>query len=138
MSENIIKKILKVLELTRRGVDGEKTAAEALLNSLLKKHNLTLSDLESLTKQQRDYKYKSTDHKSIILQIIVMVTSTDEIYSVKNEKIIVVYVTDAEHVQILELIDFHLYNYKVERANILKALKSAYIQKHQLYLKLKR
>ena len=102
MSENIIKKILKVLELTRRGVDGEKTAAEALLNSLLKKHNLTLSDLESLTKQQRDYKYKSTDHKSIILQIIVMVTSTDEIYSVKNEKIIVVYVTDAEHVQILE------------------------------------
>ena len=45
MSKNIdLAKKLKAL--ADRGVDGEKTNAEAMLNSLMKKHNITIEEIE--------------------------------------------------------------------------------------------
>lgn len=47
MSNNLDNKIHKIYALYKRGVDGEKRNAEALLKNLLKKSNLTLKDYEA-------------------------------------------------------------------------------------------
>lgn len=44
---NNLDKIHKIYALYKRGVDGEKRNAEALLKNLLKKSNLTLKDYEA-------------------------------------------------------------------------------------------
>ena len=45
-SENIRARLLKVLRLAQQGVGGERENAEALLEKLLRKHSMTLADLE--------------------------------------------------------------------------------------------
>lgn len=45
----IIEKLKKVKALADAGIGGEKTAAQARLKKMLKKHNLTLADLEQPT-----------------------------------------------------------------------------------------
>lgn len=44
--ESIRLRLLKVLRLAQQGVGGEKENAEALLEKLLRKHSMTLADLE--------------------------------------------------------------------------------------------
>lgn len=44
--ENIRSRLLKVLRLAQQGVGGERANAEALLEKLLRKHSMTLADLE--------------------------------------------------------------------------------------------
>jgi hypothetical protein len=46
-SESIRARLLKVLRLSQQGVGGERENAEALLEKLLRKHSMTMADLES-------------------------------------------------------------------------------------------
>lgn len=46
-AESIRERLLKVLRLAQQGVGGERENAETLLAKLLRKHNLTLADLEA-------------------------------------------------------------------------------------------
>lgn len=45
--EQIIEKLLKIRALAEKGYQGERGAAETLLNSLMKKHGITLDELGS-------------------------------------------------------------------------------------------
>ena len=47
-SESIRARLLKVLRLAQQGVGGERENAEALLEKLLRKHSMTMADLESM------------------------------------------------------------------------------------------
>jgi hypothetical protein len=132
--ENKLKdKLLKLYELAKRGVDGEKVNAEFMLNRMLQKHGLTIEDINQDTPKKRYYKYTTKLNNKIISQIAFKVLGTDEVYSVRGYKEVCITVNDYQHIQILEMIDFHLENFDKERKQFLNDFTSAYIQKHRLF-----
>ena len=126
-------KLLKLYELSKRGIDGEKANAELLLNKMLGKHNLTIDDIDQDIPKKRYYRYTTKMNQNIISQIAFKVLGSHEVYLVKGYKEISVTVTDFQHIQILEMIDFHISNFEEERKLFLKDFTSAYIQKHKLF-----
>ena len=64
-------KILKVLALARRGIDGEKRNAEKMLAKMLKKEGLTLEDLlsESEEKEYVKFSFRTSMEKKLLLQL---------------------------------------------------------------------
>lgn len=133
METKLKDKLLKLYELAKRGVEGEKINAEKMLNKMLTKHGLTIEDIDQETPKDRYYKYTSLNSKTIVVQVILKVTNRHEIYGIKNYKEVCACVTDYEHVQILEQIDFHLEHFNKERKQFLEDFTNAYVQKHRLY-----
>jgi hypothetical protein len=59
MDEKVRSKIAKVYELVNRGENGEKVAADAALNRLMKKYNLDEEYIKNINKQDYRFKYSS-------------------------------------------------------------------------------
>ncbi len=133
MEAKLKEKLLKLYELVKRGIDGEKVNAELMLNKLLKKHGLTIDNID--TEELKDFYYKYTTKISakIIRQIIYRVTNRSRIWTVSSYKEIGTEASDYEHIQILEEIDFHLENFNKEKQQFLNDFTQAYIQKHRLF-----
>jgi Mg2+ and Co2+ transporter CorA len=66
-SERIKELLLKLKALSEQGNGGEKENATEMLNKALKKHGLTLEDLEKEEKQVRVFKIKDRGDSSVIL-----------------------------------------------------------------------
>lgn len=66
----------KIHALAKEGADGEKVNAEVLLNKLLKKHGLTMADLEDETIKLHSFKVPKEDHK-LFHQISALVLGKD-------------------------------------------------------------
>jgi len=47
ISDGVMRRLHKIKALAERGVDGEQAAAQAMLESILTRHNLTLDDIEA-------------------------------------------------------------------------------------------
>lgn len=135
MEDKLRSKLLKLYELAKRGVRGEKVNAEVILDKMLKKHGFTLEDINQEIPKKRYYKYSTKMKKSLITQIICKVTNRLAIYEHGNYKHLSTEATDYEHVQILELIDFHFKNFEEERKQFIQDFTGAYIQKHRLFKK---
>lgn len=75
--EQIIEKIRKVAELAQKGVEGEKTNAEELVTSLMKKYNVTWEEIEE-DKEKYNFLYdkRISDFlaKRLYVQIFCKVT----------------------------------------------------------------
>lgn len=104
-----------------------------MLERLLSKHNLTIDDIEINKTKTRYYKYTTRANNDLIAQIIFSIISHKKVYENSSRKNISVEVSDYEHVQILEAIDFHLENFDKERKQFIKDFTNAYISKHNLY-----
>jgi len=134
LNQELKEKLLKLYELSKRGIGGEKTNAETFLQKLLDKHGLTIDDIDANVKKERFYKYTTKANKSIILQVIFSILGEKgSLYSNKSYKEVITDATDYENIQIIEKIDFHLENFEADRKQILNDFKSAYIQKHRLF-----
>lgn len=133
INDKLTEKLLKLYRLAIRGEGGEKTNAVTLLNKLLDKHNLTLADIDSKLVQKRYYSYTTLINRTLIEQIIYKVTNVEQFRFRTDIKQIRAKVTNYQHVQILELIDFHIHNFKKEKEKFLKDFTNAYIEKHQLF-----
>jgi hypothetical protein len=62
----------KILELSKRGYDGEKDNAEAMLFMFMKKHSLTFEDLEKCEDnviKEYEFTYKGLFEKDMLFQI---------------------------------------------------------------------
>ncbi len=129
--KKLVKRLQKLHALAVQGVGGEKENADTLLQKLLKKHNLTVNDIMADEEKERRYCYKTAFDKQLIAQIAYIFK--DDVFVSSKHKEISVCVNDYEHVQILEMIDFHLQNFRAERKVILKSLLTGYIQKHKLF-----
>lgn len=66
-SDKRIELLLKFKALSEQGNGGEKDTATDMLNKALKKHGLTLEDLEKEEKQIRAFKIKDRGDSSVIL-----------------------------------------------------------------------
>lgn len=71
--QDIKEKLRKLLSLAERGIGGEKLNAETKLNALLKKHNLTLSDISDEIKEPFWFKYKGEFEKKLLSQVFISV-----------------------------------------------------------------
>jgi hypothetical protein len=69
MTEETRKKIAKVYELVNRGVGGEKEAAKQALDRLMKKHNLSDSDIETIKQKEYSFKYASKLDMWLVVQL---------------------------------------------------------------------
>ena len=71
----------KLLELSKRGVGGEKENAKKLLEKLMKKNGMTYEDLETLEVKTRYIKYKNNLEMKLACQILYMMDPTISIYN---------------------------------------------------------
>lgn len=132
--ENALRdKLLKLYELAKRGVGGEKVNADTMLRRMLEKHSLTIEDIDVELPKRRYYHYTTLWKEKLICQIICAVTNSNSMYTYGAYKDIGADVTDFQHIQILEMIDFHFENYIAEKKKFLDDFASAYVQKHELY-----
>lgn len=135
--DKLKEKLLKLYRLSQQGDGGEKQNAETALLSMLKKHGLTIADIDESVEKDRFYKYNTLEHKQLILQIVGVVSGKREVYRIYQggAKFICAELTDFQHVQILEMIDFHIENMKEEKKKFMDEFINAYIQKHNLGMK---
>jgi hypothetical protein len=63
MNEKYIILAKKLKALADKGIDGEKVNAQKMLEALLKKHNLTILDIEAESKNDYFFKLKDADHR---------------------------------------------------------------------------
>lgn len=72
-------RLLKLLELSRRGVGGERESAESMLAAMLKKHGMTMADLESDDSQTIDviFTFGTEMEKRLLYQIAYQVVNGD-------------------------------------------------------------
>jgi hypothetical protein len=135
MNQKLQDKLQKLLALAKRGVGGEKVNAEKFLDQLLKKHNLTIDDIDQDNFKKRYFKYTNKENKTILNHVINKVLELREydLYTIKGFREFMVKITDYENIQIIELYDFHSTQLAKEKKQILNDLCNAYIQKHQLF-----
>jgi len=127
--ESIKEKILKVYELVKRGVDGEQSAAQKRLDTLLEKYNITLEDI--LSEEKKEYRFKKGHHhdKSILFQCLAKFTTQDTYTKYHRKGYIDVELTKVEYLDLSEALEFYKKLYRKE----IKTFLSAFIYKHNIF-----
>lgn len=99
-----IERMKKILALARRGVGGEKTTAEAMLNKLLDKYGMTITDLEGgdQVAVRREFKYTTEYDRRLVRQIAAFVLGTRSFTSWKRagKKIMLFELTSLQYAEV--------------------------------------
>jgi hypothetical protein len=69
--KNLESKLRKLLILSERGIDGEKENAAEMLDKLLERHGLKLSDISDEAKEGYWFKYKGKMQERLLQQVII-------------------------------------------------------------------
>lgn len=78
--ESIRIRLLKVLRLAQDGVGGERENAEAMLEKLLRKHRMTMADLEGALDQPREREWLPVgdeEERTVLSQLVVRLFGVD-------------------------------------------------------------
>ena len=134
MATVIEKKLVKILALAERGIDGEKVNARFILEKLLKKHELTLDDILKKDNQElikKGYRYKNKMEKTLLVQIYVSITNINDVryWKRRNASIIGFELTAIDHIELSEMYGYYKKLLKEE----ISCIVDAFIQKHELY-----
>lgn len=99
--ESIRSRLLKVLRLAQDGVGGERENAEVLLGKLLRKHSMTMADLEGPLDQPRAVVWlpvSGEDERTVLSQLVVKLFGiTRKLWRHVNAMDLGVDVTPSEH-----------------------------------------
>ena len=76
--ESLIGKLRALLEMSRRGTEHEASIAAERLHHLLKKHGVTLGDIDPQNKVDCWFKYQTLFERRLLLQIIGHVLKSSE------------------------------------------------------------
>jgi hypothetical protein len=142
MNTDIIEKLKKIKEVALRGVPGgEKEAAQKLLDKLMCKYDISLTELEDEENSNFVFEYHGQYQYKLLIQIIYKVTNkTDTCYPLRYKATgykcktkLGVYCTPSQAVEIRVLFDFYVALWKKE----IKTLLDAFIIKHDLFGELK-
>lgn len=104
-SERIKEKLRKLLELARQGVGGEKDNAQSVLDKLLKKHDLTLDDLDPdfAPVELCEFSFDDKLERDLLLQVTFSVLQTNSIMRRKergNSKKLRIKMTKAQYLEV--------------------------------------
>jgi len=130
-SQRIKELLLKLKALSEQGNGGEKENATDMLNKALKKHGITLEDLEKEEKEGRTFKIKDRGDSSIILaQCIWDVVPNAEIKQNTKKLEIYCYLNASDFVEVSEKYK-HYYNIWLKEK---KEFLTAYILRNKIGL----
>ncbi|MDO8728533.1 MAG: DUF2786 domain-containing protein [bacterium] len=134
LSDDVMRRIKKILALAERGVDGEKAAAEAMLAKMLLKYGLTLEDVSQNDAKRAwvELTYSGENERILLAQIVRKVTGKNEIMvrSVKRVRTKCSYeLTPAEHIEV----EFMFAILQIALHAEMTKLLTAFIHKNKLY-----
>lgn len=136
--ENINEKIKKLRELVERGIGGEAENAQRLLNAIIEKYGIKLSEIDEEEEKETRYSfyYKNRNEETLILQIIAVIKNTQKVkaFSKTNDrKHIIFELTQSQYICARELIDWHVKQMRKEFDEMKRLFSTSYICKHNLY-----
>ncbi len=81
MDDKIKQKLQKILRLAREGVGGEKVNAQSMLDRLLKKHGMSMADIEDTSQEVslHEFKYKSALEAELLYQLCYSFLQTNRL-----------------------------------------------------------
>ena len=99
--ESIRARLLKVLRLAQAGVGGERENAEVLLEKLLRRHSMSMADLEGALDQPRTLVWlpaSGDDERAVCAQLVLSMFGTDrKVWQNPGSHDLGVDVTPSEH-----------------------------------------
>lgn len=117
-------RMLKLLALARRGEGGERDNAQRFLESMLKKHDMTLADLgeESQKVEWMCFPVKTAQDRRLLVQVAAMVLKSDSVDTrqLRGKKNVWIEVTKAQFLEI----ELH---YRAFNRDLKKALELAFL-----------
>lgn len=136
-----LERLKKLRALALGGVGGEKEQAQAILDKLMKKYDISFDDLDEDILNNYEFEYHGKEQESLLRQTIYKVTNSKSSmwglrYTHSGRKCktqLGGQCTAAQKVEIDFLFDFYKRLWEKER----KALLSAFIQKHRIFGELK-
>lgn len=137
MNSRILDKLRKIRELALNGYKGERSGAQELFDSLVKKYNLEDYDFDDEEEiKEYDLIYHGNDERQLLLQVYYKVTNSTTTYAIRytdtgrlSKTIMRVECTESQYIETEFLFDF----YKRLWYEEVKILLSAFIQKHKLF-----
>lgn len=75
----------KVRELALRGIDGEKKAAQTLLDKLMEKYHIDESEFDNNERKRVVFYYHGKDEKTLLIQVACKVTNDLTYYLRRNQ-----------------------------------------------------
>jgi hypothetical protein len=136
MSDDIRSKLLKVKALAEAGSAGEREAARAMLNRLMRKHGLVEVGSGIDLKQSYDFSYENKFEKRILIQIYAKVTKQSSIRyrsPANRSKRILVELTESQYQEMKKLYSVYRKAFKKELERVAAGLIDAFIHKHDLW-----
>lgn len=122
----------KLKALAEQGVGGEKTNAAYQLSKLMKKHNISESDIENDTIISK--KYKVGPHSELMQQVVVSINDSVSIFTMHRSKVnLVIDATIAEHIEIEAKFNVYRTAYEKQLAENIDIFYRAFVQKNALY-----
>ena len=106
ISEALMRRIGKIKALADRGVDGEQAAAQAMLENILTRHNLTLADIEDTAPARNwvEVEFKGQHERKLMGQVIRKVRQHAGDLAIRQQKRVrssfYVELSPAEHVEV--------------------------------------
>lgn len=133
-NDKLMRRIAKILALAERGEAGEKDTAQAMLANILKKHGLTLDDIEDKpARKWVEVTFSGAHEKKLMFQIVRKVTQATGALSYKflkkTRSRVYVELSPAEHVEV----EFMFEVMKKALADEFDKVLTAFIHTNQLY-----
>jgi hypothetical protein len=106
VSEALMRRIGKIKALAERGVDGERATAQAMLESILARHNLTLADIEDASPVRKwvEVSFVGKHERGLMSQVIRKVRKHSGDLPIRHRKrarsSFYVELSPAEHVEV--------------------------------------
>lgn len=127
ISDKIKSLLLKIKALADSGVGGEKENAHERLNFLLRKYNVSMSDLES--EEIKDFEYSSEhQYRHIIIQVCASLR-VPSFYKRRSRTCIIIECTNSQYIEICDKVDHYIKAYKEQ----LEIFNTAFYYKYNLY-----
>lgn len=115
--ESLVDKLKKIKELADRGAENERDVALRMLNDMLKKHNMSISDLNESNEIMREFRYSDDDEKKIIKQVIYSFSHKQEIFQKANSRVKVIFskFNNIKYAEAVLKIDFFINAFREEK-----------------------
>lgn len=127
--DSILDQLRKVKALADSGIDGERVAAQAMLEKLLGKYKLSMDDIAEPTRRLYFFTYKGKQEHDLLVQVICRVLRVSNFMSSNQGRTkLGIEVTPIQAAEIQELFDYYRKQWKDE----LHRFFIAFISKYQL------
>ncbi|WP_273163748.1 hypothetical protein [Massilia timonae] len=135
VSEALMRRIGKIKALAERGVDGEQAAAQAMLENILARHNLTLADIEDERPARNwvEVNFVGKHERTLMTQVICKVAGYSGGLTIRQRKgtrsCFYAQLSPAEHVEVEFLFELM----RRALADEFEKVLSAFIYRNRLY-----